>query len=172
VICFLCGAILHHQKIKTMATKIILFLTLLTYSVVVSQSFMYMLALKNVNLGLGYQSYTALRKLLDTNMRSNFKFVLYAALLFSLLQAILAAKQPTGLLFITSVIAFAALVTDTVITVKGNLPVNDIINQWAPDTIPAGWEMVRAKWLQYFQYRQIANITGFVALLVGAVFGK
>jgi hypothetical protein len=155
-----------------MTTKILLLSTLLAYSIIVSQSFMYILALKDVQLNLEAGPYTELRKLIDTAMRSNFKYVIYAALLANLLLVISTIKNPGSLLFITAAIAFAALIADTLLTVKGNLPVNDIINTWSSDNYPANWADYRAKWLRIFQYRQIANITGFISLLVGTVFGS
>ena len=154
-----------------MATKIIFLITLVTYSIIVSQSFMYILALKDVQLSLEANPYTELRKLIDTSMRNNFKYVIYAALLASLVWVVVTGKNPGSLLFITAVIALIALIADTLLTVKGSLPVNDIINTWSADNYPANWADYRTKWFTVFQYRQVANITGFVSLLIGAVFG-
>ena len=154
-----------------MATKIIFLITLVTYSIIVSQSFMYILALKDVQLSLEASPYTELRKLIDTSMRNNFKYVIYAALLASLVWVVVTGKNPGSLLFITAVIALIALIADTLLTVKGSLPVNDIINTWSADNYPANWSDYRTKWFTIFQYRQVANITGFVSLLIGAVFG-
>ncbi len=155
-----------------MTTKIILFITLVSYSIIVSQSFMYSRALKDVQMNLQAGSYTEIRKLIDTAMRSNFKYVIYAALLANLLLVISTIKSPGSIVFITALVAFIALAADILLTLKGNLPVNDIINTWAPDNIPANWAEYRTKWFNIFQYRQIANITGFVSLLIGAVFGS
>jgi len=155
-----------------MPNKIILLSTLLAYSIIVSQSFMYILALKNVQLNLEGSSYTELRKLIDTSMRSSSKYVIYAALLTNLLLVISTIKNPGSLLFITATIAFVALIADTLLTVKGNLPINDIINTWSSDSYPENWTDYRAKWFNIFQYRQIVNIAGFVTLLIGAVFGS
>ena len=153
-----------------MTTKIIFFFTLLTYSIIVSQSFMYILALKDVQLNLEAGPYTQIRKRIDSSMRGNFKYVIYAALLFNLLLVILNVKNPGSLAFITAAIAFVALVADTLLTVKGNLPINDMINTWTADNYPVNWADYRTKWFNIFQYRQIANITGFVSLLVAVVF--
>jgi uncharacterized membrane protein len=153
-----------------MATKIIFFFTLIAYSIIVSQSFMYILSLKHVQVNLDAITYTEIRKLTDASMRSNFKYVIYAALLFSLLLVIMNSRNPGSLVFITAAIAFVALVADTLLTVKGNLPINDIINNWTADNIPADWADYRTKWFRIFQYRQVANITGFLSLLVGVVF--
>ena len=154
-----------------MTTKIILLFTLLAYSIIVSQSFSYIIALKNVQLSLNANSYIELRKLLDVNFRANFTYAVYAALITNLLLVLTTIKNPSSLLFTTAAIAFVALIADTLLTVKGNLPINDVINTWSSDNHPTNWADYRTKWLNIFHYRQIANIIGFVSLLIGAVFG-
>jgi hypothetical protein len=156
----------------TMTTKIILLFTVLFYSIIVTQSFMYILALKDVQLSQDANSYTEFRKLIDSSMRGNFKYVIYAALLANLGLLISTIRNPGSLLFITTAIAFTGLILDTLLTVKGNLPINDVINTWSHDSQPSNWSEYRTKWLTIFQYRQIANITGFVSLLIGCVFGS
>jgi len=155
-----------------MTTKIIFFITLISYSIIVSQSFMYILALKDTQLNLQAGPYTEVRKLIDSAMRSNFKYVIYAALLANLLLVISTLKNPGSIVFITAMIGFVALVADILLTLKGNLPINDIINTWTVDNLPANWTEYRTKWFTVFQYRQVANITGFVSLLAGALFGS
>jgi hypothetical protein len=159
------------KTIKIMLVKVIFLFTLLAYSIIVSQSFLYIIALKNVQLNLNADSYIELRKLLDVNFRANFSYVVYAALFTNLLLVLATVRNPSSLLFITAAIAFVALIADTLLTVKGNLPINDIINSWSSDNYPANWSDYRTKWLTIFRYRQIANIIGFVSLLIGAVFG-
>ncbi|HPH86502.1 MAG TPA: hypothetical protein PLC48_13620 [Ferruginibacter sp.] len=155
-----------------MSTRIALFSTLLAYSFIVSQSFMYILSLSQVQMSLDAGAYTSFRKLVDSSMRSNFKYAIYGALLANIFLLVTTIKTPGSPLFITAAIAFVALVIDIMLTLKGNLPINDIINTWSPGQIPSNWETFRAKWFHIFQFRQIANITGFLALLVGAVFGN
>lgn len=155
-----------------MTTKINLLLTVFVYSIIVSQSFMYLLALKDVQMNLGASPYIELRKLIDASMRGGFKYVIYAALFANLLLVISTIKKPDSLLFITAAIAFVALIADTLLTVKGSLPINDVINTWSADNYPANWTEYRTKWLDIFRYRQIANITGFISLLTGTVFGS
>jgi hypothetical protein len=52
------------------------------------------------------------------------------------------------------------------------MPINTMINSWTADQFPADWATYRTRWMNIFQYRQIANITGFISLLMGAVFGS
>ena len=154
-----------------MTTRIILAITLLVYAIIASQAFMYMLSLKQVQLNLGANSYTEIRKLIDISMRASFKYVIYAALLANVSLVIATIKTPSGLVFITATIALLALVAEILLTLKGNLPINDVINTWSADSVPANWTAFRDKWFTIFQYRQIASITGFISLLIGAVFG-
>ncbi len=154
-----------------MTTKIIFAITLLAYAMIASQAFMYILSLKQVQLNLNASSYTEIRKLIDISMRASFKYVIYAALLANVLLVIATIKTPTTLVFITATIALLALIAEIVLTTKGNLPINDVINTWSADNFPANWTSFRDKWFTIFQYRQIASITGFVSLVIGAVFG-
>ncbi len=154
-----------------MQTKIILLLSILAYSVIVGQSYMYIVALKNVQSDMGGGSYVQLRKLLDINFRANYKYAVYAALIMSLLLVLINIKSSNSLLFIMSVVSFLALITDLLLMLKGNMPINNLINTWTPVHYPDNWAEYRAKWLQIFLYREIATITGFVSLVIGAVFG-
>ena len=64
-----------------------------------------------------------------------------------------------------------AFIIDILLTVKGNMPINNMINTWTEDHYPADWKTYRAKWLSIFGKRQIANIIGFLCLLMAVVFG-
>ena len=154
-----------------MIIKLLFFFNLFVYAVIVSQSFMYIIALRNVKERLEAAFYIELRKLLDENFMAKFKWPMYAGLLLSLALLIFTAQQSIGFLFFSSLLAFLGLLADAVITTKGNLPLNTFIRSWSADQHPADWRMYRSKWLLYFSWRQVANITGFVSLLAGAVFG-
>jgi len=155
-----------------MTNKIIFLVTLLSYSFIVSQPFMYMLSLKYTQLNLGANSYTEVRKLIDIAMRNNFKYVLYTGVFATLALVLSNIKAPGSITFITASIAFAALVAEILLTVKGSLPINDVINIWTPDNVPANWTHYRDEWFRIFQYRQWVSVAGFVSLLFGVVFGR
>lgn len=154
-----------------MLSKIILLLAILAYSIIVAQSFMYIVALKNVQKTMAAGSYIELRNLLDKSFRANYKYAVYSALITSLLHAAVNIKSPDNLLFITAVIAFIALAADVLLMMKGNMPINNLINTWTAEKYPANWAEYRAKWLQVFFYREIVTIIGFVSLVFGSVLG-
>ncbi len=153
-----------------MEIRITLFVTLIAYSFVVSQSFSYIIALHNTQKNLDAKGYIVLRKLLDKNFRARFKYVFYLTLISNTLLCILTIHEPTSLLFFGSLIALIGFVVDTVFMLNGNMPINNYINTWSTDNYPDDWEIHRAKWLIIFTKRQVANIIGFTSLLFAAVF--
>ena len=153
-----------------MELKILIFLNLLIYSVIVSQSFMYMIALRNVQESMDAASYIELRKLLDRNFLKKFKPVVYSALLLGLALVVAALVQSSLVLLAGSIVAFAGLLIDVALTLKGDMPINRFINSWTLETFPANWVEYRSKWLYWFSWRQVANISGFITLLIAAVF--
>lgn len=154
-----------------MTTKIIFTITILAYAMIASQAFMYILSLKQVQLSLDANAYTEIRKLTDSSMRASFKYVIYAALFANVLLVVATAKAPCSLVFITAAIALIALIAEISLTLKGSLPINDVINTWSADNVPTNWTTVRDRWFAIFQYRQMASITGFISLVIAAVFG-
>jgi hypothetical protein len=153
-----------------MTHKIVLFITLLSYTVLASQAFMYILALKNTQMALDGYAYTQVRQLIDANMQAILKYVIYAALAANLLLVILSGRTPGSVEFITALIALLLLITDILLTLKGNVPLNQIINSWTPTNPPADWRDIRDNWFRIFRYRQIAIITGMISLLAGVVY--
>jgi uncharacterized membrane protein len=104
-------------------------------------------------------------------MNRNFKYAVYGALLANLLLVALTVRDPGSILFITCAIAFVGLLADVLFTIKGNLPINEVMNKWSQNQYPDNWMEYRKKWLEVFRYRQIANIAGFMSLLIGLVSG-
>ena len=153
-----------------MEINIVIFITLLAYSLVVSQSFSYIIALTDAQKNMQAATYIELRKLLDKNFRKKYSFVIYLSLISSVVLTILTSMNTSSMLFIGSSIALLALVIDIALTLKGNMPINNLINTWSADNYPSNWKSYRAKWLSVFEKRQIANIIGFLSLLFGAIF--
>ena len=145
---------------------------LLAYSIIVGQAYMYIIALTDVSKNLDAPSYTRLRQLIDKNFMAKYKWVVYISLLTSVLLCVFTASDPTGLLFISSAVALLALIIDTALTLKGNLPINKLINSWTTENYPADWGMYRTKWLSVYSKRQVVNIIGFTSLLIGTIFGN
>jgi hypothetical protein len=154
-----------------MEIKITLFITLLLYTVVISQSFFYILAMSNTMKNMQPATYIESRKLLDKNLQGSLKTIYYLALAASITLAAFCVTNPTGLLFICSLAALAFLVIDVILALKGNIPLNKIFNSWNSSNFPDNWKEYRTKWFIIYNLRQVANIVGFTVLLIGLVFG-
>lgn len=152
-----------------MLIQVTLVVTLILYAAIASQSFMYMLALETVQRKLNVNNYIILRQLIDRAMMARLKYVMYASLAMNVFLVGLLSHTPDSLLFLTALLACGMLIVDMLIAVKGNLPINGVINSWSPDNHPATWFKYRDRWLKFFRYRQIAVIIGFVSLVIGAV---
>jgi hypothetical protein len=48
---------------------------------------------------------------------------------------------------------------------------NKVINGWTSQHYPEDWQRVRNRWFFLYRIRQAVNITGFISLLAGWVFG-
>lgn len=154
-----------------MEIKITLFITLLLYALVISQSFFYILAMSNVMKNMQPATYIESRKLLDKNLRISLLIVYYLALMSSIALTAFCVINPTGLLFFCSIIALVALLADVALTIKGNKPLNKTINTWTASDYPSNWEEYRSRWFSIYNIRQVLNITGFISLLAGLIFG-
>lgn len=154
-----------------MNIKITLFITMMLYAAVVSQSLFYMMAMSRVLKSMQPATYIESRQLLDKSLQVSLRTVYYLALAASFALMCFCVVNPTGLLFICSVIAWLALVVDVVLSMKGNVPVNRAINSWSAQQYPDNWQQFRARWFAIYRVRQVAQIAGFVSLLTGILFG-
>jgi uncharacterized membrane protein len=154
-----------------MGIKVTLFITLLMYAFVISQSFFYILAMSSTLKKMQAGTYIETRNLLTQNLQTPLQLVYYTTLGASSLLTSFCVVNPGGWLFITSVIALVALLADVLLAVKGNIPLNKFINSWTANNYPENWKQYRSKWFNLYHVRQALNITGFVSLLAGLIFG-
>lgn len=154
-----------------MEIKITLFITLLMYAFVISQSFFYILAMSSTLKKMQAGTYIETRNLLTRTLQAPLQVVYYTALAASLLLTSFCVVNPHGWLFITSVIALVTLVADVVLATRGSVPLNNYINSWTSSNYPEDWQQYRSKWFNVYHIRQGLNITGFISLLAGLVFG-
>ena len=152
-----------------MIYKIIALIAALTYGVVVSQPFMYMLAFKTMQLNLGAESYLEVRKWTDKAMRANFKWILYIAVLTNIALLVHHWIDSALILFTFAAFSMLALVGEILLAVRGNVPINDVINTWSPGEIPADWAEYRDKWFRVFSYRTWLVVAGFTSLLISII---
>ena len=146
--------------------KIIRLLQLFSYLVVVSQLLFYLVIFSDAMKLIPLDYFLVLRKVVDTNFSIRFKSMYYACFLLTFILVILTAKKPSSKVFITAVIAFVCLAADMAIAVRGSMPLNVQMNQYASSS-NLNWSQVREKWLLFINYRAVIGTTGFITLLCG-----
>jgi uncharacterized membrane protein len=154
-----------------MEIKITLFITLLLYAFVISQSFFYILAMSSTLKKMQAGTYIETRNLLTQTLQAPLQVVYYTALGATLLLTAFCVVNPGGWLFISSLIALVVLIADVLLAIKGNIPLNNYINSWTANNYPENWKQYRSKWFSLYHIRQALNITGFISLLAGLIFG-
>lgn len=139
----------------------------LAYAFVASQHFFFLFALGRVSLGLSGPAYAALRQQINAVITPRIMRLYPTTALIALALAGLGLLEGRGRLALGALVSAACLVVDLVLAVKGNVPLNTIMNGWRPDALPEDWPIVRARWHDVFTVRQVVLSVGFVALVVG-----
>ena len=94
--------------------------------------------------------------------------ILRPATLWSLLGVCIAARsdKPAFYFFVTS---FILMLLALIITVGVEVPIDNQIKTWTPDTLPENWTALRARWKLFHALRTFISILGFVSLTIGVV---
>ena len=145
-------------------------LTLIGYTVVVSQPLAYIVAMTAAQRGLSAAAYIELRQRINAVMTKRLPPIYVITLLAVLLLLVLAVSGRAWTVALSAAVALACLVVDVAYMLRDNVPINGVIDSWTPTDYPTDWQDYRARWFAVFVYRQIAQLVGFVSLLAGAVF--
>jgi hypothetical protein len=140
------------------------------YAVVASQPIFYAVALSDTTAALQAPAYVEVRNAVNTVMKRRLPALYVLTLVACLTVLVLALRSGERLVAITSGVALLALFVDAGFMLAVNVPINTAIESWTPTNYPADWQVHRARWAAALAWRQLATISGFASLLVGAVF--
>jgi hypothetical protein len=143
---------------------------LATFSTVVSQPLLYLVALSEAQRALSASAYIELRQRVNPVMSRRVPIIYGSAVATALLVLVLASHAGDRLVLGTTAVAFACLIADVVLMMRENLPINRVVDRWSATAHPPDWAAYRTRWFTIFGYRQTALLLGFASLLVGAVF--
>ncbi|HTF81682.1 MAG TPA: hypothetical protein VL947_08150 [Cytophagales bacterium] len=152
-----------------MTFKIIRLLHLLNYLLIAAQVLFYLFALSDALELLRIEHFLEFRKSVDKVIVGRLTFAYYSCLALSLLTLVVSIKQGDAVFMVTTALALLCLLGDLIIAVKGNIPLNHLINAGGPHM---DWHVIRARWLCYINYRGILITVGMLSLFVGLLFGS
>jgi hypothetical protein len=90
-------------------------------------------------------------------------WIFNGTLLVLLIAAVLARGAARWLFAVAAVLCVAAIL----VTVRVEVPMNQMIGSWTPVEAPADWMAVRDHWLRMHLLRSVAGLLGFVAAVNG-----
>lgn len=149
-----------------------LLVTLGLFAFVVSQPLFYWVALGRASTALSAPAYVELRQRINAVMNQRFPRLYGAAAVSAVVVLGLAVAEGASLVAVTTVVAIVGLVVDAVLAIRRNVPINAMMDGWAPGDVPADWEVHRARWSAAFATRQRVLGVAFASLLLGAVAGR
>jgi uncharacterized membrane protein len=68
--------------------------------------------------------------------------------------------------------ALILMVITLLITVGVEVPIDNQIKTWTPETLPANWAELRSTWNQFHTLRTITSVMSFISLSLGVVSGS
>ena len=142
---------------------------LLLYTAVVSQPLFYALALGRAARGLSAAAYVELRQRINAVIASRLLGLYVVTLLTLIVLVAVALVRDASTLAIGAGLAACGLIADTVLAVKLNVPINDLVNGFRLDAIPEDWRTHRDRWDAAMAVRRVVLLAAFVALVLGTL---
>ncbi len=150
--------------------RILFLISLITYSVVVSQPLFYLVAMGGAQRALSAAAYIELRQRINALMTRRLPAIYLSTLIAVVAALSVSLWVGNAIGSIAAGTALGCLVADVALMLRKNVPINGVIDQWSMTDYPADWESYRARWSEGFAYRQVALLVGYAALLVGGVY--
>jgi uncharacterized membrane protein len=91
-----------------------------------------------------------------------------SAVLATLLSGILLLRVRPGAAYLT-LAGFVCFVGVTLVTLLGNVPIDNLIRGWTPATLPADWREARDRWQAFHTVRTFLSLAGLACVLAGSL---
>jgi len=82
-----------------------------------------------------------------------------------------AYSQKRSLPFYLMLTSFVLLIVSLIITVGIEVPIDNQIKIWTPETVPSGWHEIRSRWEFFHTVRTFTSLLSFALFSAGLFFG-
>ncbi|MCL9795081.1 DUF1772 domain-containing protein [Frankia sp. AgKG'84/4] len=113
-------------------------------------------------------SYVLVKQAFDVSYPKFMKPVQIASLLSTVALAVVVAVAGPATCAILAAIAAVTIFVNIIVTVRGDLPINNAMATWAPDAPPSDWQAQRARWDFFNAIRTTAAVSSLVLLALAA----
>ena len=155
-----------------MTYKIIRLIHLALYFIVAVQLTFYVYLMSDALKQISISSFIEQRKVVHPLMSARHQWLYYAVLILSLVMVLWSFRTETKWTFVSFLIAFFCVVADVLIAVRGNGPINSLIQATPMSASNIDWELLRERWLEFINLRGVIIMAGMLSLFVGLVFRR
>ncbi|SNQ49906.1 conserved membrane hypothetical protein [Frankia canadensis] len=113
-------------------------------------------------------TYVLVKQAFDISYPKFMKPLQIACLLSTVALAVTAAVAGSRACAILAAVAAVGVLVNIIVTVRGDLPINNAMATWTPEAPPSDWQSQRARWDHFNSIRTIAAISALVLLALAA----
>jgi uncharacterized membrane protein len=103
------------------------------------------------------------------NLAGPMSLLMPAALISSVLLLVVLARERRGAVLYFVVASFLLMIAALVITLAVNVPIDNDISRWTPNTLPADWTAARDRWEAYHTLRTFLSATALGCVVASAL---
>ncbi len=113
-------------------------------------------------------TYVLVKQAFDISYPKFMKPLQIACLLSTVALTAVAAVVGSAACAILAAVAAVGVFTNIIVTVRGDLPINNAMATWTPGAPPSDWQSQRARWDFFNSIRTIAAVSALVLLALAA----
>lgn len=114
------------------------------------------------------EEFTKIGKVIIQNVAAPMRIIFPGCLLLMVLSIWLSPrKRSVG--FYLKLVAILLMVAALLITLLVEVPIDNQLKDWTPETLPMDWEAIRERWALYHILRTFMSLMGFTAFLASVV---
>lgn len=147
-----------------MVTEKLRVVQLVVFIILASQGMFYFLAGAEALRNVSVPTFAEQRKAIDIVIGSRLQYLYYSALIIGLVIMVLTARNADWRLFGITAIATALIVTDVVLAIKFNIPINKAFHNY-PNEGGVDWRYLQISWLRMIVIRGIITCSALFVLL-------
>ena len=112
--------------------------------------------------------YVLVKQAFDVSYPRMMKPLQLASLLATIALAVAAGVAGATACAVLAAVAAACVLTNILVTVRGDLPINNAMATWKPEAPPPDWREQRARWDFFNSIRTTAAVSALVLLALAA----
>jgi len=105
------------------------------------------------------------------NLAIPMRIIMPSSILFMLLSLWFYPSKRSGGFYL-SIIAFTFIIAALLITLLVEVPIDNQIKEWTPETVPSRWEGIRDRWEFFHALRTFISLCSFGCFSAALIFRK